>query len=56
MDWPGGGTNCASSKFMMAIRNFEAPTKDEQSSPEEERAPRLPMPLFRDIKTFHSFR
>ena len=35
----GRHTNCASSKFMIAIRNFEAPTKGERSSREKERAP-----------------
>jgi len=38
-DNAGGATNCASSEFMMPIRNSEAPTKGERSSPEEERAP-----------------
>ena len=34
--------NCASAKFTVRTGNFTAPTKDERSSPEEERAHRLP--------------
>ena len=41
----GGVTNCASSKFMIRIRNFEAPTKGERSSREKERAHRKAAPF-----------